>query len=138
MNEALWGSWVLIGKEHRVFYSGDTGYGFHFSQIGYHYGPFDLTIMENGQYNTSWSYAHLFPEQTVNAHIELKGNYLLPVHWGSFTLAPHNWWDPPEETIMIANNLDVKIVTPRIGQTIKIDDNIETDRWWREYMPVNQ
>jgi len=133
MGKTLWASWVFIGNTHRMFYSGDTSYNFHFKQIGYHYGPFDLNLIECGQYNTAWSESHMFPEETVKAHIELKGKYLIPVHWGSFSLSRHDWWEPPERASAQALRLDVNMQTPRVGQTLQIDENTATEEWWKEF-----
>jgi L-ascorbate metabolism protein UlaG (beta-lactamase superfamily) len=131
-NSTLWASWVLIGNKHRLFYSGDTSYGIHFKQIGHHYGPFDLTIMENGQYNVNWPYSHIFPEQGVQAHLELKGKYMLPVHWGSFALSSHNWREPIERAVAAADSLGVSLLTPQVGQTLVIGKEAERVYWWRE------
>ena len=133
-NETLWASWVLIGPVHKVFYSGDTGYEVHFRQIGHHYGPFDLTFMENGQYSIYWPTNHMVPEEGVKAHLELKGKYMIPVHWGTFNLSIHDWWEPPERVSKEALEKGVNLLTPRIGQTLSIDENPATSAWWREYI----
>lgn len=70
---------------------GDSGYEKHFTEIGEKFGPFDLAILETGQYGKHWPYIHMFPEETVNAAKDLCANALLPVHWGKFTLALHPW-----------------------------------------------
>jgi L-ascorbate metabolism protein UlaG (beta-lactamase superfamily) len=134
-DKTLWASFVFIGNTHRAFYSGDTSYEVHFKQIGHHYGPFDLTIIENGQYNTAWSDVHLFPEDAVKAHLDLRGRYMLPVHWASFNLAPHDWFEPIERANTKASNLGLSILTPRIGQTLRIDDDVVTVDWWRNFLP---
>jgi L-ascorbate metabolism protein UlaG (beta-lactamase superfamily) len=135
-NKTLWASWVFIGSEHRVFYSGDTSYGIHFRQIGHHFGPFDLTIIENGQYSLNWPDSHIMPEDGVKAHLELKGNYMLPTHWGSFNLSLHDWWEPIERVSKEAQNKGVKLLTPRVGQTLVIGENVSTSSWWRGFVTV--
>ena len=129
-NETLWASWVFRGSVHKVFYSGDTGYDLHFKQIGHHYGPFDLTIIENGQYSVNWPSSHVTPEEAVQAHLELKGKYMLPMHWGSFTLSVHSWQEPGERVVKAAQEKEVNLLTPRIGQTLSIGDEPETATWW--------
>jgi L-ascorbate metabolism protein UlaG (beta-lactamase superfamily) len=133
-NKTLWASWVFIGSEHKVFYSGDTSYGFHFRQIGHHFGPFDLTLIENGQYSVHWRYSHIMPEDGVKAHLELKGKYMLPVHWGSFNLSLHDWWEPVERASKEAESKGVKLLTPRVGQTLVIGENLLTDSWWKIFL----
>jgi L-ascorbate metabolism protein UlaG (beta-lactamase superfamily) len=135
-NKTLWASWVFIGSKHRVFYSGDTSYSFHFRQIGYHYGPFDLTLIENGQYSIHWPDSHIMPEDGIKANMELNGKYMLPVHWGSFNLSIHNWWEPIERASKEAQEKGVKLLTPRVGQTLSIDENPITSPWWKGFIPL--
>jgi len=118
-NTSLWASWVLIGHTHRLFYSGDTGNGVYFKQIGHRFGPFDVTLIENGQYNVRWSHNHLFPEDGIQAHLDLRGKYMIPVHWGSFDLSPHNWREPIERATSAAKEQGVNLLTPQIGETVK-------------------
>lgn len=131
-NRTLWCSWVIIGKEKKVFYSGDSGYGPHFKEIGSKYGPFHLTLMECGQYDKRWSAIHMVPEETVQAHLDLKGQLLLPVHWGAFTLAFHTWTDPVERVTKAAAQRGVNVTTPLIGETVTIDSEaFPTRAWWK-------
>lgn len=131
----LWCSWVITGADARVFFSGDGGYGPHFKKIGDKYGPFDLTLMECGQYNQLWSAIHMMPEQTVAAHMDLKGKVLLPIHWAAFTLALHSWTDPIERITQAAAGMNQQVTTPRIGQPVIIGDpDYPRSAWWREYL----
>ena len=95
-NSTLWCSYIIKSDDHTIFYGGDSGYGTHFKEIGEKFGPFDLTMLECGQYNKAWPYIHMMPEQTAQAHIDLKGNMLLPIHWGKFKLSLHPWTEPVE------------------------------------------
>ena len=49
-NTALWGSFAVIGANHRFFFSGDTAYCPVFRTIGEHYGPFDMSAISIGAY----------------------------------------------------------------------------------------
>ncbi|WP_448162456.1 MBL fold metallo-hydrolase [Bacillus mobilis] len=130
---SLWCSWLILGQETRVFFSGDSGYAPHFKEIGDKYGPFDLTLMECGQYDPRWSAIHMLPEETVQAHIDVKGNLLLPIHWGAFTLALHEWSDPIERVTKEAKRLGVKIATPQIGESITLKStDYPSSAWWKE------
>lgn len=128
----LWCSWVIESAEAKVYFSGDSGYGPHFKQIGEKYGPFDLTLMECGQYDTRWHLAHMLPEETVQAHQDVGGKVLLPIHWGAFTLALHDWTDPIERALKAAASSGVLVTTPRIGQPVLLGDlNEPTEIWWK-------
>ncbi|WP_419882907.1 MBL fold metallo-hydrolase [Peribacillus sp. B-H-3] len=130
-DSTLWCSWVIAGRETKVFYSGDSGYGPHFKEIGEKYGPFHLTLLECGQYDERWSAIHMMPEQTVQAHLDLGGNLLIPVHWGAFTLAFHSWTDPAERVTKAARKHRINISTPRIGETVLFaSGQYPKTSWW--------
>lgn len=132
-NATLWCSWVIHGWEAKVFFSGDSGYGPHFKEIGAKYGPFDLTLMECGQYNERWAAIHMMPEETVQAHLDVRGKVMVPIHWGAFTLSLHDWTDPVERAVAAAKRLGAIISTPKIGETVTIGGNAyPTAAWWRQ------
>ncbi|KUF30576.1 MBL fold metallo-hydrolase [Bacillus cereus] len=132
-DRSLWCSWLILGQETKIFFSGDSGYAPHFKEIGDKYGPFDLTLMECGQYDPRWSAIHMLPEETVQAHIDVKGELLLPIHWGAFTLALHEWSDPVERVTKEAKRLGVKITTPQIGESITLKStDYPLSAWWKE------
>lgn len=133
-NTTLWCSWVIAGRETKIYYSGDSGYGPHFKEIGAKYGPFNLTLLECGQYDERWSAIHMLPEETVQAHLDLKGQMLIPVHWGAFTLAYHAWTDPIERVTEAALKNEVSVLTPKIGETVSIAaQGVPSNPWWRNY-----
>lgn len=129
----LWGGWAIFGKNARIFTSGDGGYGPHFKEIGDKYGPFDLVLMECGQYNENWAATHMNPNETVQASIDLNAKKLQPIHWGAFTLAFHEWTDPIEVAIREAEKRNVHLVTSRLCEVILIgEERGSVDAWWRE------
>lgn len=133
-DETLWGSFVLKGPKHKIFFSGDSGYFEGFKEIGDKYGPFDYTFLECGAYNEKWHFVHMFPEETVQAHIELKGKILQPIHWGTFDLALHAWYDPMVRVSRAADSFGIKLSTPIVGETITVDENLFTERWWEQIL----
>jgi len=129
--KTLWCSWSLIGKAETVFFSGDSGYGPHFRQIGEKYGPFQLTLMECGQYDKRWPDIHMVPEEAVQAHHDLRGELMIPIHWAAFKLAPHGWREPINRAVIAAKELQVKLATPRIGESVLISgDHYPATDWW--------
>ena len=101
-----------------------------FREIGEKYGPFDIAILEAGQYNAMWPLIHMTPEETVQAALDLKAKMLMPVHWGKFTLAMHPWDEPVKRVLKKARELNVEVVTPRIGQPLLISENNTGNPWW--------
>lgn len=130
--KTLWTSWVIIGQNDRIFFSGDSGYFDTFREIGNKYGPFDITLMECGQYNELWPNIHMMPEQTVQAHLDLKGKLLMPIHWGGFALAMHSWTDPIERATAKARELKVPVTTPQIGEPVILKHRVPQENWWQK------
>jgi len=131
-DETLWGSYVIQGEYHKIYFSGDSGYFEGFKEIGDKYGPFDYTFLECGAYNQKWHYVHMFPEETAQAHLDLKGKVLHPIHWGTFDLALHAWYDPMIRVAKAADSLGIKLSTPIVGKTITINESLVTERWWEK------
>ena len=128
----LWCSWVIRSPHASIFFSGDSGYGPHFEEIGARYGPFDLTCMECGQYDDRWALIHMRPEETVQAHRDVGGGVLLPIHWGAFKLALHTWTDPIERVRTAAAKHGARLTTPRIGETFAVGEpELPAATWWR-------
>ncbi|MFF7215505.1 MBL fold metallo-hydrolase [Streptomyces sp. NPDC008238] len=127
----LWASWVLAGPEHRVYHSGDTGYFPGFAEIGEAYGPFDATMVQIGAYSDFWPDIHMTPEEGVRAHQDLRGEVMLPIHWGTFNLAPHPWEEPAEGTVTAALAVGARVAVPRPGEPFEPVAGLPLDPWWR-------
>jgi L-ascorbate metabolism protein UlaG (beta-lactamase superfamily) len=130
----LWSSWSVIGPKHRVFYSGDSGFADHFQQIGDRLGPFDLGIIKIGQYGpgASWIYSHMNPEDAVKAHLAVQADRMLPVSWGTFNIAFHDWDEPIKRAVKAANAQNVDLVTPRVGEVVTMGEPFRSHSWWEE------
>jgi L-ascorbate metabolism protein UlaG (beta-lactamase superfamily) len=133
-NITLWASWVVKSPKSSMYFSGDSGYDIHFKQIGDKYGPFDLTFIENGQYNPLWREVHVLPEETAQAFLDLRGKKLVPVHWGMYTLSLHSWYEPVEEMEKLAKLKNIDYVTPKIGQLIDLGKENIIERWWKQFI----
>ncbi len=129
-NRALWVSFVLATPSLKIFLGGDSGYDTHFKEIGKTFGPFDLVILENGQYNKNWKHIHMMPEEVVQAAQDLDAKALLPVHWSKFSLAIHAWDEPIQRVVAEANKKQMKILHPMIGEALNLNDPATTTRWW--------
>ena len=126
----LWAGYALVGAEHRAYFSGDTGLFPAMREIGERYGPFDVTLIETGQYDPAWPDWHIGPEQAVTAHRMVKGKVMFPVHWGLFALAYHGWTEPIERTRAAAKKAGVTVVTPKPGQSVEPGAPPPFERWW--------
>ena len=128
----LWGGFALVGARHRVYYSGDTGLFDAMTEIGQRFGPFDVAMIEAGQYDADWPDWHLGPEQSVLSAQRVRAKAFIPVHWGLFRLAHHGWTEPVERVLAAARCSDVPVITPRPGQPIEPTALKPGDstRWW--------
>ncbi|WP_266368943.1 MBL fold metallo-hydrolase [Tellurirhabdus rosea] len=129
----LWSSWVLLGGGKRVFYGADSGYSPNFKAIGDKYGPFDLAMLENGAYNEAWHSIHSMPEETAQAGKDVRAAVVLPIHWGKFNLALHEWRDPIRRLTKKAAELGLPLTTPQIGEVVRLDEPLPRAAWWDQY-----
>ncbi len=129
-NRTQWASWVIIAGDQRIFFSGDSGYFDGFKQIGEKYGPFDLTMLETGAYNENWPDVHMHPEQTIQAHFDLKGKRLLPIHNGTFDLSMHSWREPFDRIVAMGNIRGIPVITPMMGEPARMHATSGGLHWW--------
>ncbi|WP_421799319.1 MBL fold metallo-hydrolase [Haliscomenobacter sp.] len=131
-NNTLWLSFLLESPNGKFYLGGDSGYGEHFAKIGDQFGPIDLAILENGQYNPAWHEIHCFPEETLKAAKALKAKRLMPVHSSKFALAMHPWYEPLTEITRLDSGYDVPLVTPMIGECVNLQESGQVfQEWWK-------
>lgn len=130
-NNTLWLAYVLKTPHQKIFIGGDSGYGSHFAKIGEKFGPFDLAILENGQYNVAWQAIHTLPEEVIKATKDLKAKRFFPVHSSKFMLAMHQWDEPLNEVARLNKN-EIPMVTPMIGEVVNLDNEQQVfKQWWK-------
>jgi L-ascorbate metabolism protein UlaG (beta-lactamase superfamily) len=127
-DQTLWASWALLGREHRVYFSGDTGLFNALREIGRELGPFDVTLIEVGQYHAGWPDWHIGPEQALKAHAWLRGKVMVPVHWGGLQLAYHGWTEPVERVLAAAQG--TQLVIPQPGRPTEPTSAPAPTPWW--------
>jgi L-ascorbate metabolism protein UlaG (beta-lactamase superfamily) len=134
-NSRLWCSWSIVGKEKRVFISGDSGYFEEFAKIGERFGPFDVTFLKIGAYSDkgTWRAAHMTPEEAGQQHLDLMGQLLVPLHWATFDLGLHPWYEPIERLVTFSGEKSITLITPEVGEKIDLSGKIDTNHWWVKY-----
>lgn len=130
-NQTQWSSWCIVNDRQRVYFGGDSGIMPQYREIGEREGPFHLTIMPIGAYDDAWHDIHTNPEEAVEAHQLLKGERMLPIHWGTFDLALHTWAEPIERLVRAAETQHISLITPRVGELITLTPR-KNEYWWRE------
>jgi L-ascorbate metabolism protein UlaG (beta-lactamase superfamily) len=134
-NPTLWASWSIYTGTHRIFFSGDSGYFDGFAEIGRRHGPFDLTLLEAGAYDKQWEGVHMLPEQVIQAHRDLRGQWLLPIHNATFDLAFHAWDEPMEKMFSLSAQHGILLTMPRIGEPVRLGHYQAAQPWWRFKQP---
>ena len=131
-NKTLWAGFTLETPNRRIFFSGDSGYGPHFSKIGEAFQGFDLVLLDCGQYDPRWAYIHMTPEDAAQAAQDLGAQALLPAHVGRFTIANHPWDEPFKRLIEACQDKPCRLLTPEIGEPVVSDDNPSWfSGWWK-------
>jgi L-ascorbate metabolism protein UlaG (beta-lactamase superfamily) len=131
-NATLWSSLVIRGDRHAVFFSGDTGLTTEYEAIRARFGPFDLVMLEIGAFNAAWGDMHLGPRNALKAYELLGGRALLPVHWGTFCLAMHDWDEPAETLLALAQAQGAPLLLPRLGAATEPAHSESANPWWRD------
>lgn len=129
-NKSLWTSYVVLSENHKIFFGGDSGYFGGFKRIGDKYGPFDMTFLECGAYNDKWAAIHMRPEETAQAHLDLRGRVLHPIHWGTFNLSLHPWYEPMRRLTRAAKSHEIALATPVVGGTTIYAESVPDSQWW--------
>lgn len=130
-NATLWSSLVVESARHRVFFSGDTGLTTEYAAIRERFGRFDLVMLEVGAFHPSWGDIHLGPDNALEALALLGGGAFLPIHWGTFALAMHEW-DAPAETLLARGpQQGAQLLMPRLGEAVEPAHGTPATPWWR-------
>lgn len=128
--QSLWCGFALQGPSHKVYYSGDTGPMSGAEEIGFKLGPFDLTMIECGQYDATWPDWHMTPEQSLALHRKVRGRILVPMHWGLFKMAFHSWKDPVERITKAGTKLGSSVLVPQPGESLEPTQRPKQEPWW--------
>lgn len=132
-NQTLWSSFVIKGSKHNIFFGADSGWFPGFKDIGDAFGPFDLTILEIGAYGQYWPDIHMGPDNATNAHLALNGKLMMPIHWGTFNLALHDWFEPIERLQKYAIDKKIALFVPEPGKPTEVTGAYNSG-WWKPFM----
>jgi L-ascorbate metabolism protein UlaG (beta-lactamase superfamily) len=128
--KTLWAAYVVKSTQKSIFWSGDSGYGEHFTRFKEQYGPFDLAAIEIDGWNAGWARSHLFPDEAVQAAMDIGAEYILPIHWGVYDLAMHHWHESIDAFMDRAEAKKFKTLTPQMGERIVPGESL-TKHWWK-------
>ena len=58
---------------------------------------------------------------------------MVPLHWATFDLGLHPWYESIERLIAFSEQESVTLVTPEVGEKINLPGKLNTDHWWQKY-----
>ena len=106
------------------------GYDNHFKKPEKKFGPFDIAILECGQYDPNRKYIHMMPNEMLQAAEDLKATKIIPVHWGKFKLTNHDWDAPITDLLIYNAEKNIPILTPMIGEKLRLFKEQVFSIWW--------
>ncbi|MCB0659659.1 MAG: MBL fold metallo-hydrolase [Saprospiraceae bacterium] len=135
LSKCMWGGWALQSEDANIWFSGDSGYGSHFEEIGKRLGPFDIGFIECGQYCKDWPQVHLFPHEGIQAAKDVGVRIAIPVHWAGFNLSyQHSWFEPAVEFKKSAKQENIIAITPKLGEIFNAQSISEN--WWEVHIEL--
>ncbi len=95
-NQTLWGSFLIIHGDKKIFFAGDSAYSSVFRGIRQEFGEMDICILPIGAYAPQFMMkdAHMTPEEAVQVFQDLGGKTLIPMHYGTFDLSDEPVGEP--------------------------------------------
>lgn len=132
-NNTFWASWVIKWGNENVYFGGDTGIFDGFEEIDEKLGPFDMAILPVGAYNDAWHDIHMNPEEAAKAFGQMRAEKLLPIHWGTFDLALHSWYEPIQDLIKYSEKQNLPLITLPQGRWFSKSDYPKDVYWWKPY-----
>ncbi len=130
-NQTLWSSFMVQGEKDNLYIGGDSGFDSFYQDIAKRFPNIRLAIMENGQYNKDWANIHIQPEQLVEAIQILKPQKVIAVHNSKFALSKHHWKDPLEKIAKNAEEKNLPLYTPMIGEVFYFSEEDQSfSKWW--------
>jgi N-acyl-phosphatidylethanolamine-hydrolysing phospholipase D len=124
-NESLWASFLLITPSATIYLGGDSGYFVGYREIGRKYPGIDYALLPTTAYQPRWfmHYAHMNPEETLDAFVDLGARYMIPTQWGTFPLGnePVGYPALDLKRTMRARDFDTsRVIVMDIGQILPI------------------
>jgi L-ascorbate metabolism protein UlaG (beta-lactamase superfamily) len=124
MNQMLWGSFMIEGKDTTIYFGADSGLGTHFEEIPKLYKKIDYAILGIGAYKPEWfmGTSHTSPADALVAFKQLDAAYFIPMHHGTFDLSDEPVFYPKQQLQLLAEEqmLQLKVLHLTIGDRYKV------------------
>jgi L-ascorbate metabolism protein UlaG (beta-lactamase superfamily) len=125
-NRALWGGFVVVAANRRIYFAGDSGYAPFFSDIPARVGPLDLALLPIGAYEPRWFMQpiHMNPAEAVQAHVDLGSPDSVGMHFGTFQLTSEGIDEPVRALAHACHALNIppsRFRAPNFGESVRLE-----------------
>jgi L-ascorbate metabolism protein UlaG (beta-lactamase superfamily) len=124
---ALWGSFMIAGRDDAIYFAGDTGYGDGslFPAIAARHPRIRLALLPIGAYAPRWFMRdqHCDPDEALAIFHALGAERAIACHWGTFRLTDEPYDEPPQrlaEALARAGVAAERFVAPKAGGVVEI------------------
>jgi len=126
-NKSLWGGYFITHPNIKIYFGGDTGYTFYFTETKLRLGSPDLALLPIGAYEPRWFMKdfHMNPEEAVKAHLDLGAKKSIGMHFGTFKLADEAYDSPIKDLELVIEKMGVskkEFMTLDFGESFLIQD----------------
>lgn len=114
---------VIESQAGTVFFPGDTAYFPGFAEYGSRY-EIHVALLPIGAYSPpAFRRVHMNPEDALQAFVDLRARYLVPIHWGTFVVSYEPIDEPPQWLRRLASRraLSDRVVVLQHGETRLFD-----------------
>jgi L-ascorbate metabolism protein UlaG (beta-lactamase superfamily) len=88
------GGYVMRGRGHSIYHSGDTAYFNGFAEIGRRLAP-EVALLPIGAYSPDhFRSVHTSPEDALRGFLDLGARFMAPMHFGTFRLSAEPVGEP--------------------------------------------
>lgn len=125
VNNTLWGGFMIQKAGKCIYYSGDSGYGTHFSDIGKQFPDINIALIGAGAYAPTWFMGqhHQNPYEAVDAFHATGASILVPFHYGTFDSADEPMGEPEQilNKLDAANKINGKLKVMKLGEPLQLN-----------------
>lgn len=106
-----YGGFLLEHQGRRIYHAGDSAYFDGFKEIGKVFAP-EIALLPIGAYHPeSFRHVHMGPDEAIKVFKDLRAQWLVPMHYGTFRLSFEDLDEPPRWLRSLAeeNKLTTKV-----------------------------
>jgi L-ascorbate metabolism protein UlaG (beta-lactamase superfamily) len=117
-----YGGYVVEGREHSVYHSGDTAYFSGFTEIGKKLHPHVALLPIGAYFPDSYRMVHTNPEEAVRGFIDTGAKWMVPMHYGTFNLGSEPMDEPLQRLLSETTRLGIsdRVKVLEEGETMRL------------------